>query len=73
MSKRGTYYLVIDSCFRKLVNRLHELKIIADRNIEKAYEVAHEMLNEWFRQQGEFFRPFIGRLKSDMKRLLCLQ
>ncbi len=70
------FTVAIDSlmrCFRKLVDRLHELKIIADRNIEKAYEVAHEMLNEWFRQQGEFFRTFIGRLKSDMKRLLCLQ
>ena len=70
------FTFAIDSlmrCLRKLVDRLHELKIIADGNIEKAYEVALEMLNEWFRQQGGFFRTFIGRLKSDMKSLLCLQ
>ncbi len=57
-------------CFRKLVDRLYELKIIADKNIEKAYAVAHEMLNEWFRQQGEFFWTFIGKLQSDMNDLL---
>ena len=57
-------------CFRKLVDRLHELKIIADKNIDKAYTVAHEMLNEWFRQQGEFFRTFIGKIQSDMNDLL---
>ena len=67
------FFVFIDTlmhCFRKLVDRLHELKIIADKNIDKAYTVAHEMLNEWFRQQGEFFRTFIGKIQSDMNDLL---
>lgn len=57
-------------CFRKAVDTLNERHIIKEGKVEEAYAIVNAILNDWFRQQGEFFQNFIMGLNSDMKDLV---